>query len=251
MKNDLYAAISWADFVMLDQTESTNNIACELARQGAPEYTCVLSRLQTGGRGRMGRRFFSYDGGIYLSVILRPDITPQESLFITVAAAAAAAEAIGELSGKDALIKWVNDIYIDGKKVCGILTEGNIAGDRLQFAVLGIGINLFGARGLFPDDIKDIAGYIMDGEPSDTQKCRLIALFMEKLRNYYEDLRKKRFMSTYRTRNFLKGREITFERDGKTLLGTVVDINDDAALIVESGGKTLALTYGDVAIRKF
>ena len=107
----------------------------------------------------MGRRFFSYDGGIYLSLILRPDITLQQSLFITVAAASAAAEAIGEFSGKNSLIKWVNDIYIDGKKVCGILTEGNIVENRLDFAVLGIGINLFGKKNLFPDDIKDTVYY--------------------------------------------------------------------------------------------
>ena len=251
MKNNLCAALPWADFHILDETESTNNIARALATEGAREYTCILSRRQTGGRGRKGRSFFSYDGGIYISLILRPDITPQQSLFITVAAASAAAEAIGEFSGKNALIKWVNDIYIDGKKVCGILTEGNIVENRLDFAVLGIGINLFGKKNLFPDDIKDIAGYIVEGEPNDREKCRLITLFMQKFSAYYEKLEDKEYLKTYRERNFLKGKEIAFEREGKTLFGTVVDINDDAALIACCEGKRLTLTYGDVTIRKF
>lgn len=251
MKNILCTALPWADFLILDETESTNNIARELAKQGVPQYTCVLSHRQTGGRGRMGRSFFSYNGGIYLSVVLRPSITPQESLFLTVAAATAAAEAISEISGKSALIKWVNDIYINGKKVCGILTEGNIVGNSLDFAVLGIGINLFGHEGIFPEDIKDIAGYILDSEPSMDQKCRLITLFMQKFRFYFENLHEKRFMLTYRSLNFLKDREITFERGEKTYSGKVIDINDDAALIVKSGCKTLALTFGDVSIRKF
>ena len=251
MKKELSKALPQADFLLLDETESTNNIARVLALEGAREFSCVLARRQTGGRGRMGRSFFSYDGGIYLSVVLRPDITPGESLFITVAAASAAAEAIGELSGKKALIKWVNDIYIDGKKVCGILTEGNIIGEKLDFAVLGIGINIFGSDGLFPDDIKDIAGYVIKGEASDDVKCRMITLFMQKFAEYYKNLQKKDYMSTYRSRNFLQGREVTFERGGKLLCGTVCDIDNNAALIVDIKGERMALTYGDVAIRKF
>ncbi|MEE0807769.1 MAG: biotin--[acetyl-CoA-carboxylase] ligase, partial [Acutalibacteraceae bacterium] len=168
------------NITVLDETHSTNDVARELARQGAEEFSCVLSKRQTGGRGRMGRKFFSYDGGVYLSVVLRPDINPKDSLFITVAAAVAMAEVIEEVSGKRALIKWVNDIYIDGKKVCGILTEGSISGESLQFAILGVGVNLSLPKENFPTEISNIAGSVFDYAVDKTQKNRFISLFLEK-----------------------------------------------------------------------
>ena len=239
------------NITVLDETHSTNDVARELARQGAEEFSCVLSKRQTGGRGRMGRKFFSYDGGVYLSVVLRPDISPKDSLFITVAAAVAMAEVIEEASGKRALIKWVNDIYIDGKKVCGILTEGSISEGALQFAILGVGVNLSLPKENFPTEISDIAGSVFDYAVDEAQKNRFISLFLEKFKAFYQNLDKKEYLTAYRERNMLDGQEITYEREGKTYIGRVVGIDQNAALIVEHGGIKTALSTGEVQIRNF
>ncbi len=240
-----------ASFIYLEQADSTNNIARQYAKDGAKEYTCVAARSQTGGRGRVGRQFFSYNGGVYLSVILRPRINAKDSLLITVAAAVAAAEAINEFSGKVAQIKWVNDIYVDGKKVCGILTEGSIAGDGLDFAVLGIGVNLFAPVQSFPDEISNIAGHIVDAAAEDKEKHRFIALFLERFDQYYKKIEAKEYLAAYREKSLLTGQEISFERNGAVLCGRVIGIDDNAALIVECGGEKLALSHGEVQIKRF
>ncbi|MBO5929451.1 MAG: biotin--[acetyl-CoA-carboxylase] ligase, partial [Clostridia bacterium] len=136
--------------------DSTNTELCRLAREGAPEGTVIFADEQQKGRGRRGHTFFSPLSGLYMSLLLRPqaEVSP---LHITTAAAVAVAEAIEQLTGIPAGIKWVNDIYCNGKKVCGILTEGAFfpGSAQLQYAVLGIGINV----GLmeFPEELREIA----------------------------------------------------------------------------------------------
>lgn len=240
-----------AQCVILEQTDSTNRVARTLAREGAGEYTCVVARSQTGGRGRLGRTFFSPEGGVYLSVVLRPQISPQQSLFITVAAAVAAAEAIERLSGRKALIKWVNDIYIDGKKVCGILTEGAADGEKLDFAVLGLGINLFAPAGGFPSEIENIAGYVLDEKPNDDTKARLIGNFLQIFSKYYKNLADREYLKSYQSRSFLQGKTVTYERAGQTHCGTVCGIDENAALLVECNGVITALSTGEVQITDF
>ena len=236
---------------VLEETHSTNNVAREWAKNGACEYSCVLAHRQTGGRGRLGRQFFSYDGGVYMSVILRPQIEPQESLLITVAAAVAAAEVIESISGKKTLIKWVNDIYIDGKKVCGILTEGNIEDGKLQFAILGIGVNILSPKDGFPSEISSIAGSVFEKETGDNEKSKFVSLFLEKFKGYYEKLAKKEYLDSYRKRNLLIGQEITYEQEGKTKVGKVTGIDDNASLVVEYEGKQTAISSGEVQIKSF
>ena len=112
------------EWVFLEETDSTNRVAKELARQGAKHGTAVLARRQSAGRGRMERRFFSPEGGLYLSVILRPDIPPEDLPLMTPMAATAVWRAVEKLTGICLGIKWVNDLYLGDKKVCGILCEG-------------------------------------------------------------------------------------------------------------------------------
>lgn len=240
-----------AHCLILEQTDSTNNVARTLAREGAGEYTCVVARRQTGGRGRLGRTFFSPESGVYLSVVLRPQISPQQCLFITVAAAVAAAEAIERISGRRVLIKWVNDIYIDGKKVCGILTEGATDGEKLDFAVLGLGVNLFAPADGFPSEIESIAGCVLNERPSDDTKARLIGTFLQIFSKYYEKLEDKEYLKSYQRLSFLQGKEVTYEREGQTFCGTVCGIDENAALLVECDGVINALSTGEVQITDF
>ena len=236
---------------VFDETNSTNTVAREWAKNGACEYSCVLAHRQTEGRGRLGRQFFSYDGGVYLSVILRPEIKPHESLFITVAAAVAASEVIEALSGKKNQIKWVNDIYIDGKKVCGILTEGSIEDGALKFAILGIGVNIFAPKGEFPSELSDIAGSVFKEDANNDIKKKFVLLFLEKFKEYYEKLAKKEYLAAYRERSLLIGQDITYEQEGKTFEGRVVGIDDNASLIVECGKEKIFLSSGEVQIKNF
>ncbi|MBR6501944.1 MAG: biotin--[Clostridia bacterium] len=142
--------------------DSTNIYAKTLASEGYKDGTVVVAREQTAGKGRLGRTFFSKRGGLYFSVILRPYKSLNDTVFITTAAAVAAARAIEKVSGKKCEIKWVNDIYINNKKVCGILTEGAITPDgSLDYAILGVGINLFAPKGGFPSNLP-LAGSVFD-----------------------------------------------------------------------------------------
>ena len=148
------------DIIEKDSVTSTNTELIEMAKNGAKEGTVLIASEQTAGKGRTGKSFYSPEGsGVYLSILLRPDFKPEDALFLTTIAAVATAKAIESVSDKEAKIKWVNDVYLDNKKVCGILTESALSSDmeKLDYAVVGIGINLCPPEGGFPDDIKNIA----------------------------------------------------------------------------------------------
>jgi BirA family biotin operon repressor/biotin-[acetyl-CoA-carboxylase] ligase len=139
-----------------EQVSSTNDVARELAVSGATEGVCVIAREQIAGRGRQGRSWSSPPGeGLYLSLILRPQVTASASALITLAAAIAVAETLRLDFQTDADIKWPNDVLIRGRKLCGVLVESAIEGDRLQYAIMGIGVNI--AQRSFPEHISDSA----------------------------------------------------------------------------------------------
>ena len=139
---------------------STNDRAKALALSGAPEGSLVVALTQTAGRGQQGRSFYSPAGtGAYMSLVLRPrTLTAPED--VTIAAAVAVARAAEALSARPTQIKWVNDVYLGGKKICGILTEGGAAPDGSPWAVVGIGVNLLPPTGGFPEELRDIAGAV-------------------------------------------------------------------------------------------
>ncbi len=238
--------------IILGVVDSTNNIAVKLAKQGADEGTAIIAARQTAGRGRMGRSFLSKKGGVYLSIILKPKISPVDIPLVTVAAAVAAAGAIEKVSHKKCEIKWVNDVFIDGKKVCGILTEGEInAEGRLDFAVLGIGINLFEPKGHFPPSLPLAASVFNNSCKSFCKsrvKARLIAEFVNIFFEFYDAFGEKRFIKEYQERSFLTGRQITYTKDGKSYTATVLGIDDNANLVVKSGCETQNLSHGEIQI---
>ena len=169
--------------------DSTNRLARDLAQRGGREGTVVVAGEQTAGRGRLGRSFFSPGGtGVYFSLILRPSPETEASL-LTTAAAVAVAQAAEELAKRPAEIKWVNDIYMDGKKICGILTEGtySIEEGRMESAVLGIGVNVSPPAEGFPEELRKKAGTILE-KPGNNARSRLIARILEIFWEYYENL---------------------------------------------------------------
>ena len=237
---------------VFDEVTSTNKIARQKAADGEKEgYVCIAAS-QTQGRGRMGRSFFSPDkSGLYLSVILRPEISVQSSALITTAAAAAVSRAIDFVSGKTSKIKWVNDIFVNGKKVCGILTEAATAVEdgRLDYAVLGIGVNVYAPEDGFPREIENIAGCVFDMRKSD-MKNRLAAEILDNFYEYYKVLEKRTFVEYYKERQLAVGKNIVVISGDKRYNAKCVGINDDCSLAAEKeNGEIVTLSSGEISIR--
>ena len=194
------------------EVSSTNTLLKQAAAEGAPEGTVLIACRQTAGKGRLGRSFYSpEETGLYMSVLLRPELKVQDSLLITTAAAVAAAEAIEKTTGVKAEIKWVNDIYCRRKKTAGILTEGSIrpGSDQLAYAVLGIGINVWKPKNDFPAEIQSIAGSILEESCFDEDlRNRLAAAILNEFMRLYPKLSEIQFMDAYRQRSFLLGLEV-------------------------------------------
>ncbi len=238
--------------LVFSRVDSTNTIAKNTALAGAAEGTAIFAECQTAGKGRLGRSFLSKKGGIYMSYVLRPQFAPDDTLFITVAAAVAVCRAIESVCDKKCQIKWVNDVYIEGKKVCGILTEGEFStAASLEFAILGVGINLFEPRDGFPAELP-LAGSVFDKNCRILRKKRikrrLIKAFVYEFFSFYNNLSAKEFIKEYQNRSFLNGKEITYTKDGKTLKATVLGIDDEAALIVKTDEQTQKLSFGEIQI---
>lgn len=232
---------------------STNTVAKELAAQGAAEGTVIIAREQTEGRGRMGRTFYSPTAtGIYFTIILRPKLSIEDSLLITTATAVAVAKAIESVSDDKAEIKWVNDIFVNGKKVCGILTEAslNFENGGLEYAVVGIGINI--ATNSFPEDIKSVAGSVFTDKPATTPvTSMLVAEVLNNLADCMNSLTDKKYLEEYRSRSFLIGKEIIVIKSKSTLPAKAITIDDKARLVVEYEDLTTeALSSGEVSVRQ-
>lgn len=238
--------------ILFDTLASTNETAKELATQGASEGTVVIAEHQTAGRGRMNRSFFSPKGtGIYMSLILRPNLLAKQSLWMTTAAATAVAEAIEAVTGKPTQIKWVNDVFCDGKKVCGILTEGawNIENGQFAYAILGIGINVTEPENGFPDALQSIAGAVSTNtDPSF--RLRLLANVLERFWTDYTHLQDRKFLPRYQAKSLLQGKSVTVLRGEQSRRAVAGEIDDDFRLFVRyANGETEWLSSGEVSIR--
>ena len=234
-----------------DCVSSTNTVAKDFAESGQKENAIIISSAQTNGRGRLGRTFFSPDNtGVYMSFLLYPDISPEKALYITTAAATAVCEAIELVCELSPKIKWVNDILIDGKKVCGILTEGTLnSNGRLTYAVLGIGINLYAPKNDFPDDIKGIAGFLFD-DTDDEKAYRLIAEIINRFFEYYNRLEEKPFLQPYIERSAVIGKSVNVLQNQTERTSKVIGIDDEFHLVVEnSDGKTEYLSSAEISTR--
>ena len=236
-----------------DEVGSTNNMLKERASQGAKEGLVLVANSQTGGKGRLGRSFYSpLDTGVYISVLLRPqNIEPQKALKITTMAAVAACEAVETITKKKALIKWVNDIFVDGLKVAGILTEASLSMEtgNLEYAVLGIGFNVYEPEGGFPDEIRGIAGAILEETVPDA-KNKLASEFLNRFKEIYDNMDTSDYDKEYKRRSFVIGKKVNVISPTDTKKATVLDITSDCALIVEyEDGTKGTLSTGEVSIR--
>jgi BirA family biotin operon repressor/biotin-[acetyl-CoA-carboxylase] ligase len=249
-KQTILAAVKSADFDLhIERTvDSTNNSLKKLAAEGVPSGYMLMAEEQTAGRGRMGRSFFSPRSGIYFSLLLRPHTAPNETLYFTTSTAVAICRAIEKTAAHKAQIKWVNDVYIGGKKVCGILTEASIAGGLTDWVVIGVGINIEAPEGGFPSEIAERAGALFSGTAPEGYANRLAAAVADEMFSVLREDR-KRVMGEYRERCFVKNRDVTAVDGNRARRCHVIDIDDEASLIVRYEDGTRGKLYsGEVSL---
>lgn len=233
-----------------ESVPSTNAELKILAETGAPEGTLLAADSQTAGRGRVGKSFYSPNGGLYMSIILRPELDFEKSLLITTCAAVSTAEAIKDVIGVDVGIKWVNDLFYNGKKVCGILTEAPFDAERgkIKYAVLGIGINVFEAVDGY-GELSDIAGALIKGETDGEIKSRLASAVVDRFFDRYESLTSESHYEEYKRRLFLLGRDVYVLKGNNREKMRVLDITRDFNLVLQKeDGEKITMSSGEISI---
>ncbi|MBR5095147.1 MAG: biotin--[Oscillospiraceae bacterium] len=233
---------------------STNTALKELADRGEPAGLALVAGRQTAGRGRMGRSFYSpEDTGVYLSLLLRPVLPAAEAVRLTACAAVAVAETLEELSGRPAQIKWVNDVFLDGKKVCGILTEASMdcESGQLSYAVVGIGVNALEPPGGFPEEIRDVAGAVFRERTLPELRCRIAAGILDRLWRSCGGAVFADCFEAYRSRSLVLGREVELISPGRDPVpARVLDLEPDYALRVQlPDGSVQRVLSGELRVR--
>lgn len=239
------------DIVIYDEIDSTNTEAKRrLYSSDVKDFTVIVADMQKGGRGRTGKSFASPKGsGVYFSIILHPKDSYDFSYFdlTTVKAAVAVAEGIRESTGKQAEIKWVNDLFFKGKKICGILSEldADFESRSVKSVIVGIGINVNKPKDDSFKDLKDIAGYIGTDVIRNEILSSILNAFYEN--NYVKS--GKEIIDYYKKHSLVIGRDLSFVLNGKKYSAKGVDINDKGNLIVDTGSERLTLSSGEVSIK--
>ena len=240
---------------VLPEGESTNGLLREWADAGKPEGSVVIANLQTKGRGRFGRSFHSpADTGIYLSILLRPEqAEPTQASKITTIAAVAACEAVELVSNRRAQIKWVNDIYLDDRKISGILTEASVSMETgsVEYVILGIGMNIYVPEEGFPEEIRESAGAIFDKKQNDG-KNHLAAEFLNRFLSIYQGIKREDYVEEYRRRSLVVGREIIIFSPKGERKAVATGVDEDCHLLVQyEDGSTDRLSSGEIHVRLF
>ncbi|MCI8949600.1 MAG: biotin--[acetyl-CoA-carboxylase] ligase [Lachnospiraceae bacterium] len=239
--------------VYLPETDSTNIQAAKLAREGAPEGTLVVAESQTAGKGRRGRSWSSPSGSsIYMSFLLRPDIPPYCASMITLLAGMAGAKAVCQVAGLEAQIKWPNDLVVNGKKICGILTEMSAEMERIHYIVTGIGINVNQME--FPEEIRDKATSLWIEGGKRLNRSQLIAAVMEWFEQYFEQFLETKDLSglkeAYEEMLANRNREVSVLDPASPCQGICRGIDKGGELLVElPEGQIRKVVAGEVSVR--
>jgi len=232
---------------------STNDLGYRLAQAQAEEGTLILAEEQTKGKGRMGRFWHSPPfSGVWMSLILRPDILPSKAPGLSLCAGLALALSIKKLTGLDAKIKWPNDCLINKKKVGGILLELEAELDRIKFVILGLGINVNQTKNDFPKKLQKNATSLKIELKRNVTRVMLLNLFLEEFEKTYLGFKKCGF--SFCKNKILEfssvlGKNVELSLGKKKLKGKAKDIDDDGALVVESKGKKIKVFAGEVRLR--
>lgn len=243
------------NLIVLKTTESTNQEAKARVIAGAGHKTVVLSEEQTAGKGRMGRSFFSPNQtGIYMSLILKPDLEAADAVLMTAGAAVGVCRGIKKATGLETQIKWVNDVYYQNKKVCGILTEAgtDFESGMLSYLIIGIGLNVFVPEHDFPGEISGTAASLFNKKPDSLTRNRLAAQIINEVFEICDNLGNRSFIEEYRKRSLVIGHQIdVIRRNQEGRQAIVLDIDENGGLIVQyKNNEREILHSGEISIRK-
>lgn len=234
--------------IVLDEVDSTNNYAKKITAEGAESGTVVIAESQNSGKGRLGRTFVSPSGkGLYMSVIMRPDFAVEYAPLITSAVSVAVAEAVEELTEHNAGIKWVNDVYLNDKKICGILTEASfgLEYNSLDYAVAGIGVNVrdydFGELNQRVSSVERETGKIIN-------RNRLCEKILNRLDFWISRITERSHLEKYREREILTGNMISANFGAEKIIGKASGIDDNANLIVQTEKGIIHLSSGEASL---
>lgn len=224
-----------------DTVTSTNDVARELCSDDG--CILVVADGQTNGKGRQGKSFFSpHDSGLYFSLAIDTDSPAFDFTGVTCAVAVAVSRAVLKVAETETKIKWVNDLYLGDRKVCGILVQAVNENGRIRKLIIGVGINISTID--FPDEIKDIAGSL--GKNIDRN-----VLTAESVNNILELIfaKSEEYIDEYRSKSNVIGREITYIQNGISHTATAVDIDQKGGLVVRNAKETITLTSGEISVR--
>lgn len=236
-----------------DTTDSTNNQARRLGEAGEPHGTLVTAETQSAGKGRRGRSWASPSGsGIWMSILLRPDLSPAHAPMLTLVAGLSMARAIEKATGLSPRIKWPNDLVLNGRKICGILTEMSTEVEQIHYVVIGIGVNANIDE--FPPEIKDNATSLKLELGKAVVRAEIIAAFLEFFEKDYETFLKDRnfrhLKKVYNGMLINVGKPVKIMDPGNEYTGTALGIDEEGRLLVEKeGGGVLAVSSGEVSVR--
>ena len=226
-----------------DTLESTSRTAAEAARSGATHLYTVVAARQTAGRGRLTRSFFSPRGGLYFSTVLRTELLPCEYGALTPFAAVAVHRALQRVCGVCAQIKWVNDLLLDGRKICGILAESGMDASGQPYVVLGIGVNTGDAA--FPPELQEIAGNVTCAD-----KHALLREILAELQHAQDAVRRADWLKEYKENSCILGQRVTLYEGEKIREGVALDVFSDGALLLRlTDGKTERINGGEISLR--
>lgn len=246
--------------------DSTNNELKRYVVNGERRDMVLLAREQSAGRGRRGHSFYSPEGtGLYMSLLLHPDAGPKEAAMLTTLTAVAAAKAVEKVSGEAAQIKWVNDVWMRGLKISGILTEGSssLEEGKLEYVIVGIGINMYEPEGGFPEEIRNVAGAVFrNREQKENLRNILVVEFLENFMEYYQNFPVRSYLEEYRKRCFVIGKRVRIitpdgapgqpgdRNSAGREYALVLGIDDECHLGVRyDDGTTEYLSSGEISVR--
>lgn len=233
---------------------STNTEAKIATLQNAAHGTVILSEEQTKGRGRLGRDFFSpSQSGIYMSIILKPHLNISDSVLITTAVAVAVCLSIDKITNESSQIKWVNDIYVGDKKVCGILTEAvtDFESGTVESVIVGIGLNVKTKEDSFPEELRCVAGSIFNSSEGLNMRNQLSAEIINNVLSICDTLEDRKFLEIYKKKSMILGQNIIYNRNNEWIEGYAKNIDESGGLIVIlENNQEVVLQSGEVSIRK-
>ncbi len=239
------------ELIYFAETDSTNDRAHELAKDGAAEGTVVVADAQQAGKGRLGRRWESPAGvNLYLSIILRPPIAPRHATQLTFLSAAAVARTITQVTGLTPTVKWPNDVLLEGRKVAGLLNELDAETERIRYLILGVGVNINMRQEQFPDDLRYPATSLALASGSEVSRLLFARTLLQQLDAFYGQYRTQGFrpiLQAWQEYFVLTGQLVEVDCQGRVVCGRVTGLDDDGALLLRlADGRQERVLAGDV-----